>query len=112
MQGLSTQACKAFSVLDVFKLKEETLKWDRDEYSSLLSTISTLQFSSPLTISLPCVLPHVGEVDEDDNSLIPTRCIAVPSINKSVEPNEEQKVLTSGFNEGFTANTSKQVFRG
>ena len=39
-------------------------------------------------------------------------CIAVLSINKSVEPNEEQKVLTSVFNEGFTANTSKRVFRG
>jgi hypothetical protein len=39
-------------------------------------------------------------------------CIVVLSINKSVEPNEEQKVLTSGFDQGFTANTSKQVFRG
>ena len=37
-------------------------------------------------------------------------CIAVLSINKSVEPNEEQKVLTSGFDPGITANTSKQVF--
>jgi hypothetical protein len=39
-------------------------------------------------------------------------CIVVLSINKSVEPNEEQKVLISGFNQGFTVNTSKQVFRG
>jgi hypothetical protein len=39
-------------------------------------------------------------------------CIVVLSINKSVEPNEEQKVLTSGFDQGFTVNTSKQVFRG
>jgi hypothetical protein len=38
-------------------------------------------------------------------------CIVVLSINKSVEPNEEQKVLTSGFDQGFTVNTSKQVFR-
>ena len=29
-------------------------------------------------------------------------CIAVLLINKSVEPNEEQKVLTSGFDEDFT----------
>jgi hypothetical protein len=29
-----------------------------------INLLSTLQFSSPLTISLPCVLPHVGEVDE------------------------------------------------
>ena len=39
-------------------------------------------------------------------------CIVVLSINKSVEPNEEQKVLTSSFDEGFTVNTSKQVCRG
>jgi cytoplasmic iron level regulating protein YaaA (DUF328/UPF0246 family) len=39
-------------------------------------------------------------------------CIVVLSINKSVEPNEEQKVLTSDFYQGFTVNTSKQVFRG
>jgi hypothetical protein len=71
MQGLSTQACRLFLVLDVFKSNEETLQWDRDEESSLLSTISTLQFSSPLTISLPCVLQHVGEVDEDENSSRP-----------------------------------------
>ena len=34
------------------------------------------------------------------------------SINKSVEPNEEQKVLMSSFDQGITVNTSKQVFRG
>jgi hypothetical protein len=39
-------------------------------------------------------------------------CIVVLSINKSVEPNEEQKVLTSGVDQGFTVNTSKRVFRG
>jgi hypothetical protein len=39
-------------------------------------------------------------------------CIIVLSVNKSVEPNEEQKVLTSGFDQGFTVNTSKRVFRG
>jgi hypothetical protein len=39
-------------------------------------------------------------------------CIVVLSINKSVEPNEEQKVLTSGFDQGFTVNTRKRVFRG
>jgi hypothetical protein len=38
-------------------------------------------------------------------------CIVVLSINKSVEPNEEQKVLTSDFDQGFTVNTSKRVFR-
>jgi hypothetical protein len=39
-------------------------------------------------------------------------CIIVLSINKSVEPNEEQKVLTSSFDQGFTINTNKRVFRG
>ena len=29
-------------------------------------------------------------------------CIVVLSINKSVKPNEEQKVLTSGFDPGIT----------
>jgi hypothetical protein len=38
-------------------------------------------------------------------------CIIVLSINKSAEPNEEQKVLMSGFDKGITVNTSKQVFR-
>jgi len=48
---------------EVLKSKEETLQWDRDEGSSLASTISTLQFPTRLTIYLPCVLPHVGEVE-------------------------------------------------
>jgi hypothetical protein len=39
-------------------------------------------------------------------------CIIVLSINKSVEPNEKQKVLMSSFDQGITVNTSKQVFRG
>jgi hypothetical protein len=38
-------------------------------------------------------------------------CIVVLSINKSVKPNEEQKVLTSDFDQEFTVNTSKRVFR-
>jgi hypothetical protein len=38
--------------------------------------------------------------------------IVILSINKSVEPNEEQKVLTSSFDEGFTVNGNRQVFRG
>jgi hypothetical protein len=37
-------------------------------------------------------------------------CILVLSINKSVEPNEELKVLTSSFDQGFTVNTSKTGF--
>jgi hypothetical protein len=36
-------------------------------------------------------------------------CIVVPSINK-IEPNEEQKVLTSSFDQGIVVNASKQVF--
>jgi hypothetical protein len=39
-------------------------------------------------------------------------CIVVLLINKSVKPNEEQKVLMSSFDQGFTVNTSKRVFRG
>jgi hypothetical protein len=38
-------------------------------------------------------------------------CIVVFLINKSVKPNEEQKVLMSGFDQEFTVNTSKRVFR-
>jgi hypothetical protein len=38
--------------------------------------------------------------------------IVVLLINKSVKPNEEQKVLTSGSDQGFIVNTSKRVFRG
>jgi hypothetical protein len=38
-------------------------------------------------------------------------CIIVLSINKSVEPNEEQKVLASSFDQGFTVNTSKRIIR-
>jgi hypothetical protein len=40
------------------------------------------------------------------------RCIVALSINKGVEPSEEQKVLTSSFDQGITVNTSKWVFRG
>jgi hypothetical protein len=39
-------------------------------------------------------------------------CIVVLLINNSVKPNEEQKVLMSGFDQGITVNTSRQVFRG
>jgi hypothetical protein len=39
-------------------------------------------------------------------------CIVVLLINKSVEPNKEQNVLMSSFDQGITVNTSKQVFRG
>jgi hypothetical protein len=38
-------------------------------------------------------------------------CIVVLLINKSVKPNEVQKVLTSSFDQGITVNTSKLVFR-
>ena len=37
-------------------------------------------------------------------------CILVLSINKSVEPNEEQKVLASNLDQEFTVKTSRQVF--
>jgi hypothetical protein len=36
-------------------------------------------------------------------------CIVVLLINKSIEPNKKQKVLTSSFNQGITVNTSKWV---
>ena len=36
--------------------------------------------------------------------------IVVLSISKSVEPNEERKVLTSGFQQGFTASTKREYF--
>ena len=35
--------------------------------------------------------------------------IAVLSINKTVEPNEEQKVWACRFMQGFTANTNRQI---
>jgi hypothetical protein len=38
-------------------------------------------------------------------------CIVVLLINKSVEPNEEQKVLTSSFDQAITVNTSKWFSR-
>jgi hypothetical protein len=56
---------------------------------------------------------YLGRVDASDLMTHKYRgCIVVLSINKSVEPNEEKKVLTSSFDQGFTVNTSKQVFRG
>ena len=36
-------------------------------------------------------------------------CIAILSINKSVEPNEEQKVLASNLDQEFNVKTSRQV---
>ena len=67
--------------------------------------------------------PASDEEDEDGNGAAGNEegqlmthkyrgCIVVLSINKSVEPNEEQKVLTSSFDEGFTVNTKRQVCRG
>ena len=38
--------------------------------------------------------------------------IAVFSISKSVEPNEEQKVIASHFGKEITASTERQLFRG
>ena len=38
--------------------------------------------------------------------------IIVISISKSVEPNEDQKVLTSGFQQGFTSKTKRKMFMG
>jgi hypothetical protein len=69
------------------------------------------------------VLRHIEQIDvcgilHIEEALLPLmthkyrECIVVLSINKSVEPNEEQKVLMSGFDQGFTINTSKRIFRG
>jgi hypothetical protein len=59
---------------------------------------------------------HVGSINSFMHAALMTHkyrgCIVVLLINKSVEPNEEQKVLTSGFDQGFTTNTSKRVFKG
>jgi hypothetical protein len=57
--------------------------------------------SSPSPPPPPCLMTHKYR-----------GCIVVLSINKSVKPNKEQKVLMSGFDQGITVNTSKQVFRG
>ena len=38
-------------------------------------------------------------------------CIVVLSINKSVEPNEEQKVLASNLDQEFTVKTSRSEER-
>jgi O-glycosyl hydrolase len=39
-------------------------------------------------------------------------CIVILLINKSVESNEKQKVLTNSFDQEFTVNTSKHVSMG
>ena len=38
--------------------------------------------------------------------------ILVLSISKSVDPKEEQKVLTSGFQQGYTTSTNGKIFIG
>jgi hypothetical protein len=66
---------------------------------------------SPPSSSTPCR----DQIDSNPTPVMTHKyrgCIVVLSINKSVEPNEEQKVLMSGFDQGITVNTSKQVFRG
>ena len=65
------------------------------------------QFHLPIALHSPATAP---ENSLDDHKY--RGCIVVLSINKSVEPNEEQKVLTSSFDEGFTVNAHRQVFRG
>ena len=47
----------------------------------------------------PCLMTHKYR-----------RSIVVLSINKSVEPNEKQKVLACRFAQGFTANTNRRIF--
>jgi hypothetical protein len=70
---------------------------------------------------IPCRTACSSQCDQKTDLMEETRqlmthkyrgCIVVLSINKSVEPNEEQKVLISDFDQGFTVNTSKRVFRG
>jgi hypothetical protein len=59
--------------------------------------------------------PHTFTARAKDELLMTHKyrgCIIVLLINKSVKPNEEQKVLMSGFDQGITVNTSKLVFRG
>ena len=48
-----------------------------------------------------------------DRGVMTQKCrgsIIVFSISRSVDPNEEQKVLTNGFQQGFTASTKWEMF--
>ena len=71
MQGLSTQACETFGVLEVLKSKDGALQQDSEEESSTISTLSSLQLPTLLTIALPCGNPHVGEVEEVEKATWP-----------------------------------------
>jgi hypothetical protein len=80
------------------------------------ATVLQLSMASEVLVFQICQADHVPQLLKDFLKDLMTHkyrgCIVVLSINKSVEPNEEQKVLMSGFDQGFTVNTSKRVFRG
>jgi hypothetical protein len=73
----------------------------------LLSSFKHLVLSNPYLVAPPWRLLKRSAVMTHKYS----GCIIVLSINKTVKPNEEHKVLTSSFDQGFTVNTSKWVSR-
>jgi hypothetical protein len=75
--------------------------WMHKKYSLSVHVKASKRLGSDNRKSSNCLMTHKYR-----------RCTIVLLINKSVEPNEEQKVLTSGFDQGFTVNTSKWVFKG
>ena len=71
MHGLSTQACETFIELYVLESVDEALQWDRDKELSIVKSLSTLQYLALLTVPFVYGLPHVGEVEEVENSSRP-----------------------------------------
>ena len=67
-----------------------------------------------LAVGALLTLASVGAVSLLTDSGVMTHkyrgSIVVVSISKSVEPNEEQKVLTSGFQQGFTTSSKREMF--
>ena len=65
------------------------------------------------TLGVEHVPSTIGE--QQNRALMTHKCrgsIVVLLISKSFEPNEEQKVLKSGFQHGFTSRTERKMFMG
>jgi hypothetical protein len=114
---LSIDSLNRLAFLRIFgKLFSKELSFYKTSFK-VISVLTTRIGGTPTKLSIKVHASRAGV----PRKLPPARvlmthkyrgCIVVLLINKSVEPNEEQKVLMSGFDQEFTVNTSKQVFRG
>src|ERR1041385_813891 len=82
---------------------------DKTAIAKLKQNIKT---SLPASLTNSATLPGNGARKRSLMTLNVEGSIAVFSISKSVEPNEEQKVVVSDFGKEIAASTERSLFRG